>query len=237
MKLLKGNPSMVNCVSCGKRLFWADSRNARRMNGECRACTAESQQEDNLDETEQAIAKVISEYPPIDNWRKLAEDGDVRAQYEMGWKYRNGSGVETDYEEAIKWWSMGAEQGDIACILPLAHLYRFGDWDDLGNGRSASLLADPQMAFEWYTIGAAKGDRWGAKIAQNKLGEMHKEGEGRLQDNVLAYMWFNIASANGDKDGRKNRDAIAKNMTPKAIEKATEMARECMASDYKKCGY
>ena len=50
-------------------------------------------------------------------------------------------------------------------------------------------------------------------------------------------MWFNIASANGDEDGRNNRDAIAKNMTPEDISKAQELARDCIASDYKKCGY
>ena len=66
---------------------------------------------------------------------------------------------------------------------------------------------------------------------------MYSIGDGRLQDYVMAHMWFNIASANGDEDGRKNRDAIAKNMTPEDISKATAMARECMASNYKKCGY
>jgi len=33
------------------------------------------------------------------------------------------------------------------------------------------------------------------------------------------------------------RDGRASFMTYTGIEKATEMARECMASDYKKCGY
>ena len=63
---------MVNCVSCGKRLFWADSRNARRMNGECRACTAESQQEDNLnvikidfDDLEDELADLKAEFEKL----------------------------------------------------------------------------------------------------------------------------------------------------------------------------
>tara|TARA_B100000768_G_scaffold71595_1_gene68612 strand:- start:643 stop:795 length:153 start_codon:yes stop_codon:yes gene_type:complete len=50
-------------------------------------------------------------------------------------------------------------------------------------------------------------------------------------------MWLNIGSANGIENGGKYRDIVAKTMTPAAIEKAQAMARECMSSDYKKCGY
>ena len=50
-------------------------------------------------------------------------------------------------------------------------------------------------------------------------------------------MWFNIAAANGDSDAVKNRDILAKEMTPEAIQEAQTMARECMSSGYTKCGY
>ena len=61
--------------------------------------------------------------------------------------------------------------------------------------------------------------------------------DGILQDNTVAYMWLNIGSANGIENGGKYRDIVAENMTPADIAKAQAMARECMSSDYKKCGY
>jgi len=42
-------------------------------------------------------------------------------------------------------------------------------------------------------------------------------------------MWFNIAAANEGSDAAKNRDIVAKKMTPSQIEKAQDMAREWMA--------
>jgi uncharacterized protein len=43
-------------------------------------------------------------------------------------------------------------------------------------------------------------------------------------------MWYNLAAANGHENGRKNRDLIAKEMTPSQIEKAQALAREWMAA-------
>ena len=48
-------------------------------------------------------------------------------------------------------------------------------------------------------------------------------------------MWSNIAALSGYKDASKNRDLIAKKMTPTQIEKAQELARECVRKEYKGC--
>ena len=58
---------------------------------------------------------------------------------------------------------------------------------------------------------------------------MHDEGQGAAQDYKSAHMWYNIAAANGFSMAAKNRDLIAKEMTPSQIEKAQDMAREWMA--------
>ena len=88
-------------------------------------------------------------------------------------------------------------------------------------------------AITWYTLAAEHGHAG----AQAGLGLMYQNGNGVLQDNTMAHMWFNIGSANGYEGGGTNRDVVAKTMTPADIEKAQAMARECMSSDYKKCGY
>ena len=64
---------------------------------------------------------------------------------------------------------------------------------------------------------------------------MHVYGRGVLKDEVYAHMWWNIAASNGlDKAGRY-RDIIDKEMTPSQIEKAQDLARECVAKNYKGC--
>ena len=64
---------------------------------------------------------------------------------------------------------------------------------------------------------------------------MYVTGAGVLKDSVLAHMWLNIAAANGDEAAREVRDIPERDMTCAEISRATELARECMASDYQDC--
>ena len=86
---------------------------------------------------------------------------------------------------------------------------------------------------QWYRKVAEQGEQWG----HNALGSMYEYGKGVLKDDLIAHMWYNIASANGSETAGDSRDIIETRLTPEDISKATAMARECMASDYKKCGY
>jgi TPR repeat protein len=82
-------------------------------------------------------------------------------------------------------------------------------------------------------LAAEQGD---AKV-QSNLGVMYAYGKSVLQDNVMAHMWYNIASANGHDKAGEWRDERADLMSSADISKAQAMARECMSSSYKKCGY
>ncbi len=55
---------------------------------------------------------------------------------------------------------------------------------------------------------------------------MYEHGKGVTQDYVEACKWYNLAGANGQEPGRKNRDRLEKQMTPKQIAKARKLARE-----------
>ena len=46
----------------------------------------------------------------IDALRKVAEQGDAEAQYNLGIMYANGRGVTQDDKEAVTWFRKGAEQ-------------------------------------------------------------------------------------------------------------------------------
>ena len=54
---------------------------------------------------------------------------------------------------------------------------------------------------------------------------------------LIAHMLYNIAVANGSKGSELSRELLERKMSPQTIEKAQAMARKCMASNYKECGY
>ena len=68
----------------------------------------------------------------------------------------------------------------------------------------------------------------GVASAQFNLGLMYGLGRGVIQDNVYAHLWGNIAASNGKEGGGKLRDLVAKEMTPSQLEKAQDLARECV---------
>ena len=75
----------------------------------------------------------------------------------------------------------------------------------------------------------------GHSDSQSILGEMYAEGFGELQDFTHAHMWFDIAVSTGNKKARRSRDKVEKKMTPAQIEKARDLARQCVAKNYKDC--
>ena len=47
----------------------------------------------------------------LQEWRPLADQGDVDAQYNLALMYLNGQGVPQDFAEAARWYQLAAEQG------------------------------------------------------------------------------------------------------------------------------
>ncbi len=79
---------------------------------------------------------------------------------------------------------------------------------------------------EWRPL-AEQGDA----RAQHLLGAMYGFGEGVPQDYVQAHMWFNLAAASRtpgvDRDRAvRNREIVAKLMTPAEVAEAQRLARE-----------
>ena len=62
---------------------------------------------------------------------------------------------------------------------------------------------------------------------------MYRVGRGVREDSVIARMWFNIAGTKGDEDARDMRNNLEPDMTRDEISRANELARACMASDYR----
>jgi uncharacterized protein len=91
----------------------------------------------------------------------------------------------------------------------------------LGKSPSTSP-SDNAAAANWYRKAAEQGDA----RAQNNLGIMYNKGDGVPQDRVTAYMWLNLAATSGFDEALRNRDIIAKRMTPAQIGEAQKLARE-----------
>ena len=97
-------------------------------------------------------------------FRSLAEQGDTRAQGNLGVMYSHGEGVPKDETEAVKWYRRAAEQGDAHAQYNLAVRYERG-------GGVAQNVAE---ALKWYRLAAAKGD----VLAHGNLGVMYANGNG-----------------------------------------------------------
>ena len=111
------------------------------------------------------------------------------------------------------------------CVV---HSFRHSFRDMLRAVECPSDIIDAIGGWKTFGIGHAN--------AQNNLATIYYSGQGGLiKDTVYAHMWFNISASNGAKAGEKNRDTVAEAMTTSQIEKAQDLARECVKKNYKGC--
>jgi len=76
-----------------------------------------------------------------------AEEGDAKAQEQLGVMYAQGQGVARDFGAAVRWWRKAAEQG-----LAKAQYYL-----GLQYGGGYSMVRDEVAAYKWYSLAAAQG--------------------------------------------------------------------------------
>ena len=121
----------------------------------------------------------------------LANNGDVEAMELLGMAYEAGedneyvgiSGIEKDFEEAVKWYRKAAEQGFDSAQHSLGNCYYFGHGVD----------KDYVKAVKWYRKAAEQGCEFG----QNSLGDCYYYGRGVDEDNVEAVKWYRKAAEQG----------------------------------------
>lgn len=157
----------------------------------------------------------------VREWSILAEQGDKWAQFNLGLLYTNGQGVAQDYQEAVRRYRMAAEQGLADAQNSLGALY----------GRGLGVAQDYLEAARWYRLSAEQGNAW----AQYNLGVAYANGEGVKKDDVYAFMRMSIAAADGFQGAARNRDAVAARMTAAQVARAQELAKQCVAKNYKGC--
>lgn len=95
-------------------------------------------------------------------WKPLAEQGGVVAQYNLGLMYQHGNGVPEDYNQAVKWYSLAAEQGFGGAQYKLGWMYH------RGNG----IPQDYVKAYMWFSIAASSGYKYAIKGRETAVKEM-----------------------------------------------------------------
>ena len=88
-------------------------------------------------------------------WRPLADQGNARAQFNLGIMYINGEGVAQNYKEAAKWLRLAADQGIADAQYSLGSMYE----------RGLGLVQDYVRAHMWYNLAASADSEQVGKIA------------------------------------------------------------------------
>ena len=124
---------------------------------------------------------VASGHTWVEDTKRKAEQGDPVAQYQLGLYFRREYG---DYENAIKWFTLSANQGYVIAQHLLGGIYEKGQ----------GVPQDYIEAAKWYQLAADHG----FMIAQDNLGQMYQFGRGVPQDISKAIKWYKLASENGN---------------------------------------
>jgi TPR repeat protein len=95
-------------------------------------------------------------------WRPLAEQGHVSAQYYLGLLYDFSKGIPQDFAMARQWYEKAAAQGHGGAQNNLGGLYEFGH----------GVTRDDVLAYMWYHLAATHpaGDEWRDFAAENRDG-------------------------------------------------------------------
>ncbi len=118
---------------------------------------------------------------PVAALRPLAEQGDARAQTELGLAYFQGINVPKDTSEGVKWFRKAAEQGSPVAQNNLGVAYSQGQ----------GLPQDPVAAVDWYRKAADQG----YALSQYNLGRAYAFGRGVTQDYAEALRLYRLAAA------------------------------------------
>lgn len=113
----------------------------------------------------------------------LAQQGDARAQLQIGYQYANAEGVARNDAEAVRWYRLSADQNNTTAQNNLGAMYE----------NATGVPEDWAAAVQWYrraaTLGSAEG--------QFNLGRAYQFGIMVPQSRQEAIRWFDTAGDQG----------------------------------------
>ena len=117
-------------------------------------------------------------------YQKAADRGKASSINNLGNAYKNGDGVNVDYQKAKKLFQEAYQKGDNTAPRNIALLYQ------KGQGMPKSL----EKALEWFNKAAEIGN----VDALKNIGEAYFQGDGVDKDNYKAIEWYKKAAAQGE---------------------------------------
>ncbi len=124
----------------------------------------------------------------IIEWFWSAQQGDAKAQSNIGWMYYKGQGAPQDYTIALKWFRLAAQQDYAPAQYNLGVMYIKG----------AGVLRDDSEALRWFLV-AAQQDY---APAQFNIGWIYEKSIEVPQDYTEALKWYRLAAQQEDAEVR-----------------------------------
>lgn len=176
---------------------------------------------------------------------KLADSGDIHAQYLMGKLWRDGPLLIPDWVNARYWFAQAANQGFATAQYSLAKLYLSDDVEvrnielgikwlktaaENGNDYAMYRLAkeyikgenvekDTAQAVEWFTKSAERGNQY----AQYMLGKLCLIGKDIPQDYEQALHWLTQSAEQGNSHAEYFINHIQENRSPSVMLSVTRL--------------
>jgi len=121
--------------------------------------------------------------------RQAAEKGDSWAGFILGCKYRDGTGVPQNYEEALLWYGKVSQWGNLAGENEIAWMIFRGQGveQDTADALIRFQKLAQQKNFEW---------------AQLALGTIYRDGIWVPKDSLEAVKWFRMAVEQGNETAK-----------------------------------
>jgi TPR repeat protein len=145
---------------------------------------------------------------------KAAKAGSLAAGNEMGVRYREGVGIQSDRPAGLGWFLVAAEAGLPAAMANLGRCYEIGD----------TVPRNYDQAGFWY----ARAAKAGFPQAQMLLGGLFEKGLGTEKNLTFAYVNYSRAAAAGIPGAAAARDALKPKLSNREIAEAEKLlsARE-----------
>lgn len=183
---------MVFCPYCGGQLVANDGTSYSAFEGMGETLTvndAETAYEEGL--RFYFGKEVRQNFTEAAKWfRKAAEQGHAKAQFNLGLMYGKGEGVGRNDAETVKWFQRAAEQGHPEAQVGLAAFYIDGKGVEKNYTEAA----------KWYRMAADQGNA----EAQDHLGWLYEHGQGVSKDYAEALKWYRKAAEKGHAEAQNN---------------------------------
>ena len=205
---------------------WLSERKTAMFEIEASAYAGNADGQKNLGDCYRPGTGVKADTKKAMEWYLLAAEQNIagaqnaigEAYYQYGW-----SGEENP-AEAVKWFSLAADQGNVEALDNLAHCYNLGYGVEQNQDEYIRLLTlsaeggyssaqfwlageyeygnwveqSDEEAMKWYTLAAESG----SAVPQVTLGDCYFDGNCTEKDYTQALKWYSLAAAQNDSQAQ-----------------------------------